>query len=100
MIATLLHKPNVWCELHGVSPKRITDEQLNQLDLSRWRVAYTGAEPIFVDCDPMTGNIDPTLLADLLGRLRREGRPIGAVIRSLGDRTVRRWAMGVRNAPP
>lgn len=26
MIATLIHKPNVWCELHGVSPKRITDE--------------------------------------------------------------------------
>ncbi|MGE0796910.1 MAG: amidohydrolase family protein [Lautropia sp.] len=26
MIATLLHKPNVWFELHGVSPKRLTDE--------------------------------------------------------------------------
>jgi predicted TIM-barrel fold metal-dependent hydrolase len=26
MIATLVHKPNVWFELHGVSPKRITDE--------------------------------------------------------------------------
>ena len=26
MIATLLHKPNVWAEFHGMSPKRLTDE--------------------------------------------------------------------------
>lgn len=26
MIATLLHKSNVWAEFHGVSPKRLTDE--------------------------------------------------------------------------
>lgn len=26
MIAILLHKPNVWAEFHGVSPKRLTDE--------------------------------------------------------------------------
>ena len=26
MIAVLLHKPNVWCELHGWSPKYFTDE--------------------------------------------------------------------------
>lgn len=43
-------------------------------------VMYTGAEPVFVDCDPATGNLDPDLLAGLLARLRREGRPVGAVI--------------------
>jgi dTDP-4-amino-4,6-dideoxygalactose transaminase len=43
-------------------------------------VAYTGAEPVFVDCDPQTGNIDVTLLADLFATLRAEGRHIGAVI--------------------
>ncbi|HKT02032.1 MAG TPA: aminotransferase class I/II-fold pyridoxal phosphate-dependent enzyme [Rugosimonospora sp.] len=43
-------------------------------------VAYTGAEPVFVDCDPLTGNIDPNLLAELLPALRREGRTIAAVI--------------------
>jgi dTDP-4-amino-4,6-dideoxygalactose transaminase len=39
-------------------------------------VAYTGAEPIFVDSDPDTGNIDPGLLADALAQHRH----IGAVI--------------------
>ncbi len=43
-------------------------------------VAYTGAEPVFVDCDPATGNIDPGLLAELLPQLRREGRTIAAVV--------------------
>lgn len=27
---------------------------------------YTGAEPVFVDCDPTTGNLDPTLLGEAL----------------------------------
>lgn len=27
---------------------------------------YTGAEPVFVDCDPATGNLDPALLAKAL----------------------------------
>lgn len=26
MIAVMLHKPNVWAEFHGMSPKRLTDE--------------------------------------------------------------------------
>ncbi|MFI7603238.1 aminotransferase class I/II-fold pyridoxal phosphate-dependent enzyme [Actinoplanes sp. NPDC049681] len=43
-------------------------------------VAYTGAEPVFVDCDPRTGNIDPLLLAEALHELRAEGRIVGAVM--------------------
>ena len=43
-------------------------------------VAYTGAEPYFVDCDPQTGNIDAGLLGEVLATLHREGRDIGAVI--------------------
>jgi dTDP-4-amino-4,6-dideoxygalactose transaminase len=43
-------------------------------------VVYTGAEPVFVDCDSATGNLDPVLLADLLAQLRREGRRVGAVL--------------------
>jgi len=31
MIATLLHKPNVWFELHGVSPKRITEDLKHEI---------------------------------------------------------------------
>jgi dTDP-4-amino-4,6-dideoxygalactose transaminase len=43
-------------------------------------VVYTGAEPVFVDCDPATGNIDVALLADFLGRLRAAGRDVAAVM--------------------
>jgi dTDP-4-amino-4,6-dideoxygalactose transaminase len=43
-------------------------------------VVYTGAEPIFVDCDPATGNLDVALLADVLSELRADGSDIGAVI--------------------
>jgi dTDP-4-amino-4,6-dideoxygalactose transaminase len=43
-------------------------------------VAYTGAEPIFVDVDPRTGNLDPTLLAQVCAEESRAGRPIGAVL--------------------
>jgi dTDP-4-amino-4,6-dideoxygalactose transaminase len=43
-------------------------------------VTYTGAEPVFVDCDPATGNIDLELLNDVLAQLRREGKRISAVI--------------------
>jgi dTDP-4-amino-4,6-dideoxygalactose transaminase len=40
-------------------------------------VVYTGAEPIFVDCDPDTGNLDPTVLAEALSR---HGDTVKAVI--------------------
>jgi len=43
-------------------------------------VVYTGAEPVFVDCEPATGNLDPALLDEALARLRTAGRPIVAVI--------------------
>ncbi len=43
-------------------------------------VRYTGARPIFVDCEPHTGNIDVALVAELLHRLRSRGERVGAVI--------------------
>ncbi|MCI4065261.1 aminotransferase class I/II-fold pyridoxal phosphate-dependent enzyme [Micromonospora sp. R77] len=42
--------------------------------------AYTGAEPVFVDCDPATGNLDPALLRETLDRLRTGGARIAAVL--------------------
>ncbi|MGC1214955.1 MAG: aminotransferase class I/II-fold pyridoxal phosphate-dependent enzyme [Micromonospora sp.] len=41
---------------------------------------YTGAEPVFVDCDPATGNVDPDLLHELLRELRAVGRRVAAVL--------------------
>ncbi|WP_432958018.1 DegT/DnrJ/EryC1/StrS family aminotransferase [Micromonospora haikouensis] len=43
-------------------------------------VTYTGAEPVFVDCDPATGNLDVDLLPDLFDNLRRRGRRVAAVV--------------------
>jgi dTDP-4-amino-4,6-dideoxygalactose transaminase len=40
---------------------------------------YTGAEPVFVDCDPETGNVDVHLLAELLRTLRARGGRVAAV---------------------
>jgi dTDP-4-amino-4,6-dideoxygalactose transaminase len=43
-------------------------------------VAYTGAEPFFVDCDPATGNLDPLLLDEAIRLLRADNRTVSAVI--------------------
>ncbi|MFD0974427.1 DegT/DnrJ/EryC1/StrS family aminotransferase [Plantactinospora endophytica] len=43
-------------------------------------VVYTGAEPVFVDCEPGTGNVDVPLLAALLDELRAAGRDVAAVV--------------------
>ncbi|MFY1670005.1 aminotransferase class I/II-fold pyridoxal phosphate-dependent enzyme [Plantactinospora sp. WMMB334] len=43
-------------------------------------VSYTGAEPVFVDCDPADGNIDVDLLAALLKEHEAAGRRVAAVV--------------------
>ncbi|TWJ22791.1 DegT/DnrJ/EryC1/StrS family aminotransferase [Micromonospora endolithica] len=43
-------------------------------------VVYTGAEPVFVDCEAGTGNLDVPLVADLLRRHDIEGRQVAAVV--------------------
>jgi len=43
-------------------------------------VRYTGATPVFVDCDDSTGNLDVALLADLLAQLGAEGTMVRAVL--------------------
>lgn len=43
-------------------------------------VAYTGATPVFADCDPSTGNLDPALLSGLLAALSAEGVRVRAVL--------------------
>src|SRR5690625_2868336 len=43
-------------------------------------IVYTGAEPFFIDVDPVTGNMDPELLDLAIGFLRHTGERIGAVI--------------------
>lgn len=43
-------------------------------------VVYTGATPYFVDCDPVTGNMDPELLRETLRSLADAGTPAKAVL--------------------
>lgn len=42
-------------------------------------ITYTGAEPVFVDCDE-TGNMDPDLLRTAFETLRSEGKAVKAVV--------------------
>ena len=43
-------------------------------------IAYTGAEPYFIDSDPATGNMDPALLDEALTALAAAGERVAAVI--------------------
>ena len=43
-------------------------------------IAYTGAQPYFVDCLPETGNIDPQLLDEALAELSAQGCHVAAII--------------------
>lgn len=43
-------------------------------------IRYVGAEPHFVDSDPVTGNMSPTLLREALVGLRAEGRQVRVVV--------------------
>jgi hypothetical protein len=48
MIAVLLHKPNVWCELHGWSPKYFTDELKREIPRRLAdRVMFAADYPLF-----------------------------------------------------
>jgi dTDP-4-amino-4,6-dideoxygalactose transaminase len=42
-------------------------------------IVYTGAEPVFVDCDE-TGNMDAGLLAEAFSEVAATGRRVGAVV--------------------
>lgn len=43
-------------------------------------VRYAGARPVFVDCDPHTGNVDVALVAELIRNLTFRGQRVGAVV--------------------
>jgi dTDP-4-amino-4,6-dideoxygalactose transaminase len=64
----------------GVGPGQVVIVPTLTFAATANAVAYTGAEPFFVDCDRQTGNMDASLLGDVLAGLRREGRTVGAVI--------------------
>lgn len=43
-------------------------------------IAYTGATPVFIDCEPATGNIDTDLLDHAIKTLRASGKSVPAAL--------------------
>lgn len=64
----------------GVGPGDVVPTSSMTFAATANAIAYTGAEPYFVDCDPDTGNMDPRLLASVLDELAASGERVGAVM--------------------
>jgi dTDP-4-amino-4,6-dideoxygalactose transaminase len=64
----------------GVGPGQVVVVPTLTFAATANAVVYTGAEPVFVDCESSTGNIDVELVERLLTRLRAEGRRVGAIM--------------------
>jgi dTDP-4-amino-4,6-dideoxygalactose transaminase len=64
----------------GAGPQKVVVVPTMTFAATANAVVYTGATPVFVDCDPKSGNLDPDLLDEALRSLRREGRLVAAAI--------------------
>jgi dTDP-4-amino-4,6-dideoxygalactose transaminase len=64
----------------GVGPGDVVPTSSMTFAATANAIAYTGAEPYFIDCDPETGNMDPGLLASALDELVTAGERVGAVV--------------------
>lgn len=63
----------------GVQPGHVVLTSTMTFVATANAITYTGAEPVFIDCDE-TGNMDPALLEEAFVALEHEGRRIGAVL--------------------
>lgn len=63
----------------GASPGDVVVTSTMTFAATANAIAYTGAEPVFVDCDA-SGNVDPDLLTCALEALSAEGRAVKAVV--------------------
>nr|WP_243848812.1 aminotransferase class I/II-fold pyridoxal phosphate-dependent enzyme [Lysinibacter cavernae] len=64
----------------GVQPGDIVITSTMTFAATANSITYTGAQPYFVDSDPLTGNIDPDLVEQALESLTREGKRVGALL--------------------
>jgi len=64
----------------GVGPGDVVPTSTMTFAATANAIAYTGATPYFVDCDPQTGNMDPGLLGEVLDQLQAEGARVPVVV--------------------
>jgi dTDP-4-amino-4,6-dideoxygalactose transaminase len=64
----------------GVGPGDVVPTSTMTFAATANAIAYTGAQPYFVDCDPATGNMDPRLLAEVLDELAAAGARVPVVV--------------------
>lgn len=63
----------------GVGPGDIVLTSTMTFAATTNAIVYTGAEPVFIDCDD-TGNMDPNLLEEAFETLEKEGKKVKAVV--------------------
>lgn len=64
----------------GVGPGHVIPTTTMTFAATVNAITYTGATPYLVDVDPVTGQMDPGLLAEVLDELRLEGRDVPLVL--------------------
>lgn len=64
----------------GIGPGDVIPTSTMTFAATANAIAYTGATPYFVDCEPATGNMDPALLGGVLDELRAEGARVPAIV--------------------
>jgi len=64
----------------GVKPGDIVLTSTMTFAATTNAIVYTGAEPYFIDADPLTGNMSPALLRGALDSLRDAGEAAAAIV--------------------
>lgn len=64
----------------GVGPGDVVPTSTMTFAATANAISYTGATPYFIDSDPVTGQMDPDLLAQVLEELGEEGASVPAVV--------------------
>ncbi|TFB71888.1 aminotransferase class I/II-fold pyridoxal phosphate-dependent enzyme [Cryobacterium glaciale] len=64
----------------GVGPGDIVVTPTMTFAATANAIVYTGAEPYFIDCELVTGNMDPVLLREALEQLYRAGEKVAAIV--------------------
>lgn len=65
---------------HNVGPGTVCLTSSMTFAATANAIAYTGAEPVFIDCDASTGNIDPELLREAVKDISASGEKISAIV--------------------